>query len=730
MIAKAVKGGGFRGAAEYDLNKEKGRIISSNMAGETPRELAAEFGQIRALRPTLGKAVLHVSLSAAPGEKLTDEQWQAIGERYLQGMGFTDNQYIMTRHTDTEHEHIHILANRITMAGAVVSDSQDYKRQETIMREIERDYGLERVAPSAEAQRKAPTKGEIEEGIRTGQPSARQQLQQLADAAAKDCKDFTTYAERLEAVGVALVPVVQKDGAKLAGLSYVLDGVTMKGSDLGRGYTGAGIQKRGISYEQNRDAAAIRRSQERAADRAFGQPDTGREDGQNPERGGLGHGVGAAGPGDGRIDGRDTPDAGRDRPAGPGIGREGTRPDAGRGQDVDRGSGAGAEVSGQPGQGGAAHRVEPLPAIGDGGRNYSGSRERIMGLAGTSADSAPDAGRPGRGGAAETRRDRSLEAVERQVAALDAGVYRVGVRDAKTGQMMNRTWQTAELMASVAWLNRMNAKGNDIYIRPAGDHGLVLVDDLKPAALARMASEGFAPAATVETSPGNYQAWVKLSDKPVSADVRAVVARSLAQRYGGDMNSADAQHYGRLAGFTNQKPKHARNGKQPFVLAHECLGKLAKQAVAAIQAARDAIDRVGAKKERERRLDALEGYKSPGHGWTSDPGHEYQRQAQRLMQRYGRDTDLSRMDWMIAVGMAKSGRFSAEGIGKAIGEHSPNVESRKAGHIEDYARRTAEKAWSAPEVQAHRVAEQKRQEVEAQARQAQRARPRGPSMGR
>ena len=174
MIAKMVKGRGFRGALEYDLTKEKGRVIDSNMAGQNPRELAAEFGEIRKLRPNLGKAVLHVSLSAAPGEKLTDEQWREVGQRYLRGMGFKDNQFVITRHTDTEHEHIHILANRITHAGEVVSDGQDYKRQETIMREIERDYGLQRVAPSIEAERKAPTKGEIEGAIRTGQPSARQ----------------------------------------------------------------------------------------------------------------------------------------------------------------------------------------------------------------------------------------------------------------------------------------------------------------------------------------------------------------------------------------------------------------------------------------------------------------------------------------------------------------------------------------------------------------------------
>ena len=243
MIAKMVKGRGFRGALEYDITKEGGRIISSNMAGEKPRELAAEFGEIRKLRPNLGKAVMHVSLSAAPGEKLTDEQWQAIGQRYLRGMGFTDNQFVMTRHTDTEHEHIHILANRITHAGEVVSDGQDYKRQETIMREIERDFRLQRVAPSIEAERKAPTKGEIEQHARTGQPSARQQLQQICDACAKDCRSFSEYQERLEAAGVEVVPVAQLNGAKLSGLSYRLDGVTMKGSDLGKGYTAAGIQK-------------------------------------------------------------------------------------------------------------------------------------------------------------------------------------------------------------------------------------------------------------------------------------------------------------------------------------------------------------------------------------------------------------------------------------------------------------------------------------------------------
>ena len=81
MIAKAAKGRGCRGALEYDLREDKGHVIDSNMAGQHPRELAAEFGEIRKLRPNLGKAVLHVSLAELlePGV-YREELWFLGGE--------------------------------------------------------------------------------------------------------------------------------------------------------------------------------------------------------------------------------------------------------------------------------------------------------------------------------------------------------------------------------------------------------------------------------------------------------------------------------------------------------------------------------------------------------------------------------------------------------------------------------------------------------------------------
>ena len=411
MIAKAVKGRGFRGALAYDLGKDEGRILDTNMAGEGMGELSSEFGAIRKLRPNLERAVLHVSLSAAPGENLSDAQWRAIGVQYLQGMEFVDNQYLITRHTDTEHEHIHILANRITHAGQVVSDSQDYQRQEVLMRAIERDFGLKQLAPSIESQRRAPTRGEIEKQIRTQDVSTRVQLQQLADAAVARSSTYTEYRDHLQAAGVELVPILQQDGAKLSGLMYRLDDVTMKGSDLGKGYSPAGLAKRGVSYEQGRDAAAVRSREEQDQPRAAGRtgPDDPRR--QGTERGGAERDARAAGPGAGFSRQPGSPDPERDRAEDPDGGRRLRAP--GHGSDRQPGDGRPGDPAEhartEPGREPA--RLEPLRLGDSDGTAERTARERILALA-QPADRAEPARSEGGRREPEARGDRGAE--ERQ----------------------------------------------------------------------------------------------------------------------------------------------------------------------------------------------------------------------------------------------------------------------------------------------------------------------------
>jgi hypothetical protein len=155
MIGKIVKGTSFRSALSYLVSGKtptsgrRGVIIGSNMAGNTPRQLASEFGAFRKLRPTLGKAVLHVSLSPSPQDRrLTDAEFADIGQQYLDGMGFGDCPFVIVRHDDTDHQHIHLLASRITTSGEVVSDKQDFKRSEALIHKLETAFGLAAVASS------------------------------------------------------------------------------------------------------------------------------------------------------------------------------------------------------------------------------------------------------------------------------------------------------------------------------------------------------------------------------------------------------------------------------------------------------------------------------------------------------------------------------------------------------------------------------------------------------
>jgi hypothetical protein len=172
--------------------------------------------------------------------------------------------------------------------------------------------------------------------------------------------------------------------------------------------------------------------------------------------------------------------------------------------------------------------------------------------------------------------DRTELAVNCQITAMGSAVFEVGLyKPEANGEpvMIPRVWDRETLVRSIPWLRLQNLNGRNIYIRPKGGHDLSLVDDLKPASISRMKSEGFQPAAVIETSPGNFQAWLK-HPAVLPREVSTAVARELASRFGGDLGAADWRHFGRLAGFTNRKPKYAmEDGRYPFVRVIESSGE-------------------------------------------------------------------------------------------------------------------------------------------------------------
>ena len=191
--------------------------------------------------------------------------------------------------------------------------------------------------------------------------------------------------------------------------------------------------------------------------------------------------------------------------------------------------------------------------------------------------------------------DRTSQAVNWQISAMGVQVFEIGLfkPDANAqGQsvMIPRTWDVETVTKSIPWLRLQNADGRNIYIRPQGEHNLSLVDDLSADAVRQMKASGFDPALVVETSPGNYQAWLK-HPRVLSKDLSTATARALAQQFGGDLGAADWRHFGRLCGFTNRKPKYMQErGLFPFVKLIEAGGKLYSEGehfLASIEARRE-----------------------------------------------------------------------------------------------------------------------------------------------
>ena len=286
--------------------------------------------------------------------------------------------------------------------------------------------------------------------------------------------------------------------------------------------------------------------------------------------------------------------------------------------------------------------------------------------------------------------NRTVEAVQRQIEAMAADVFEVGLfkPDAQEGEaiMVPRMWDRDSLARSIPWLRHENRDGRNIYIRPKGEHDLSLIDDLTRDAIAQMKLAGFSPALVVETSPGNFQAWLKHPEK-LDKEMGTAAARALAERFGGDTGAADWRHFGRLSGFTNRKQKYCdpATGLHPFVKLVEAGGAVYPEAARFLPEVRQRIEdrhRV----ERERRASRASAHVPRVSRMKSIDTF-------RADPRYGGDG--TRIDLAYAVYAIAHGHTEAE-VEAAIRSRDLSHKGTERRQ-QDYVERTIKKALAATE---------------------------------
>ncbi len=293
--------------------------------------------------------------------------------------------------------------------------------------------------------------------------------------------------------------------------------------------------------------------------------------------------------------------------------------------------------------------------------------------------------------------DRTAQAVTRQLHAMDCPRFEVGVREAVTGKVVPVSETPEELIHSLPWLKHKNATGSDIYLRPAGSVGIVLVDDLKPERIKQMIQAGHTPSVVVQTSPGNLQTWVRVATEPIRPSLATAVARELADKYEGDPNASDWRHYGRLVGFTNRKPQHRQpDGRYPYVFLLQHRQVVAPGAATLLeQAAQREVSDAG--KEVGT---SPQSFYPPEGGSVSKLGSLFQAELQRRLTQFPNSQDMSRLDYVICKTLAV--RYPAATpaeLVEALRIGSPDLAKRKVGHIDDYLHRTVSKVLNDFQVQ-------------------------------
>ena len=261
------------------MNQSGAEMLDTNMSGRNALEMIAEFQIGRLINSNVKNIVFHASMSAAPGEELSNDTWKDLARDYLEGMGFDDNQYIVVRHHEPEdkgkhdHSHVHIVASRVKLTGECVSDSWDYIRSNNLMKELEQKYDLVPTPHHLSNQKEQhnPTKGEMrllyqqqqefDEGKRTEppQPSARMKLQALIDELTQQPTTMTDLIDKLQSTGVE-VRIKQTRNNVIQGISFAHPDWEhgFKGSDLGKHYSWTGLQThKCVSFDPVKDAEAL-----------------------------------------------------------------------------------------------------------------------------------------------------------------------------------------------------------------------------------------------------------------------------------------------------------------------------------------------------------------------------------------------------------------------------------------------------------------------------------------
>ncbi|MDF5714123.1 MAG: MobQ family relaxase [Rhizonema sp. NSF051] len=257
----------------------------------------------------------------------------------------------------------------------------------------------------------------------------------------------------------------------------------------------------------------------------------------------------------------------------------------------------------------------------------------------------------------------------------------------------------------LSWLRHQNTQGKDIFIRLAPtiggkSQGLIFVDDLDPSAVEDLKGRGLEFAVLMESSPKNFQGFVRVSNQPIERETASQLGKMLAEALGGDKGSAGFNHYGRLSGLTNRKLDHlgVYSGKHgfPYVKLIEATGKSMRNGAQWVEKAKERAEIALQKEHEAAKLVASLDHKPATEAQKAKALQLFEQLSEKArVKNFSRDP--SSIDWAALKQLAKRG-WGSDALRYALEYGSPDLEKRKPGHVTDYINRTVANIFKNKEV--------------------------------
>jgi len=227
MIGKVITGRSFGGCIRYVIQKQDALILEgTGVRIQETNQTINDFNVQRKYNPNLGQAVGHIALSWSINDlsKLNDEVMVNMAKEYLQKMKIQETQYLIVKHQDRDHPHIHIVYNRVDNNGKTIADNFQKQRNVKVCKDMTLKHGLYM----------SPGKEQVNRKQLKGQDKIKYELFDAIKSASKKVKTLNELKQVLTKQGIGTLYKYKSGTNEIQGISFSKGEYKFKGSEIDR----------------------------------------------------------------------------------------------------------------------------------------------------------------------------------------------------------------------------------------------------------------------------------------------------------------------------------------------------------------------------------------------------------------------------------------------------------------------------------------------------------------